>query len=75
LLGLCVTFGTAHMSTGAWFRGIFLAGVEAYAFKMIVAGVPFAWAVLVGGIAADVIGALWRVRRQRAQLPTARIHR
>ena len=75
LLGLCVTFGTAHMSTGAWFRGILLAGVELFAFKLMIAEVPRAWLVLVGGIALDVFGALWRVHYQRTQLPTARIHR
>lgn len=75
LLGVCVTMGTAHMSTGAWFRGIFLAGVEAYAFTLIVADVPLGWLLFFGAIATDVIGAMWRVRRQTTQLPIARVHR
>jgi len=75
LLGVCVTMGTAHMSTGAWFRGMVLAGVELFSFKLIYYGVDYGLLVFFGAVATDVIGAMWRVRRQTTQLPIARVHR
>ena len=75
LVGLCVTFGTAHMSTGAWLRGLVLAGVEGYAIKMVAVGIPYAWVVLVATIATDLTGALLRIHGDGARLPPARVRR
>lgn len=78
LLGGCITFGTAHMFTGAWMRGILLAAVEVIGLRQlgdeparhVIGGVAVAAAIL-----TDVIGALWRVRAApRADLPAARVH-
>lgn len=78
LLGGCITFGTAHMLTGAWMRGILLAAVEVIGLRQlgdesarhVIGGAAVAAAIL-----ADVIGALWRVRAApRSGLPAARVH-
>jgi hypothetical protein len=78
LLGGCITFGTAHMFTGAWMRGLMLAAVEIIGLRQlgddharhVVGGVAVAAAIL-----SDVIGALWRVRAApRSGLPAARVH-
>jgi hypothetical protein len=75
ILGCCVTFGTAHMFTGAWLRGVAIAAVELVGIFQAGAG------HLVGGVAAvaavlcDLVGALWRIRARRAALPVARLRR
>ncbi|HWU88136.1 MAG TPA: DUF2007 domain-containing protein, partial [Kofleriaceae bacterium] len=69
LLGLCATFGTAHMSTGAWLRGLVLAGVELFAIKRMITGADHAWPVLLAVIAADVIGAVWRIHSPPTRIP------
>lgn len=78
--GVCLTFGMAHISTGAYFRGMTLAGVEAFGVRMLFADAPNAWLVIGAAIAADLIGALWRIRGLKtppppSRLPGARIHR
>jgi putative signal transducing protein len=78
LLGACITFGTAHMFTGAWLRGLVLAAIEILGLRQLgddharhlVGGIAVAAA-----IATDLIGALWRVRAaSRPDLPAARVH-
>jgi hypothetical protein len=73
LLGCFLTFGTAHMFTRAWGRGIMLAGLEIFGFVYV--GVSHeAGFVVMGAILADLIGALWRVRTApRSALPEARV--
>jgi hypothetical protein len=76
LLGFCVTFGTAHMLTGAWLRGVAIAMLEAIAIGNVMGGKTSLGAVmLVGCIAADVIGALVRVYTGKPQIPVARVRR
>jgi Putative prokaryotic signal transducing protein len=78
LLGACITFGTAHMFTGAWMRGLMLAAIEILGLRQLgddharhlVGGIAVAAAIL-----TDLIGALWRVRAaSRPDLPAARVH-
>jgi hypothetical protein len=74
LLGCFVTFGTAHMVTGAWARGLVLATMQVAGIRYLVLGEKFGTAIILAAVIADLTGALWRLRRQRT-LPTARIHR
>ena len=73
LLGCFLTFGTAHMFTRAWRRGIALAGREIFGLAYV--GVRYeAGFVAMGAILADLIGGLWRVRTApRSVLPEARV--
>jgi putative signal transducing protein len=76
LLALCVSFGTAHLYTRAWLRGMVLAGIEIIGILRIhqpLIGRP----LIIGAIAFDLIGALWRVRQVplAAPLPIARVVR
>jgi hypothetical protein len=81
LLGCCLTFGTAHMSTGAWLRGMALLGLEVLAFRYMVHGnMDLGTVLLVACVATDVIGAIWRARTmtpqpRKARLPVARTRR
>ena len=82
LVGFCVTFGTAHMLTGAWLRGLVLAVIEATAIvSRIEGGRGFSMSLIFACIAIDVIGALWRVHAgepdgaRRSELPVARVRR
>jgi hypothetical protein len=76
LLGLCITFGTAHMLTGAWLRGMALAGLEVLAIKYLAAGeASFGTILLFGCIITDLVGALWRVHTSKPELPVARARR
>ncbi|MEJ7602081.1 MAG: DUF2007 domain-containing protein [Kofleriaceae bacterium] len=73
LLACCVTFGTAHMYTGAWLRGIVLAGLELIGIRY--AGPkPVIGAVLIAAaIVCDLVGAMLRVQTTRSNLPPARV--
>lgn len=74
LLGCCVTFGTAHMSTRAWMRGIALAGLEILGLRYVFARDALGVFLIVAAVVYDVVGALWRVRTApRATLPVARL--
>jgi hypothetical protein len=74
LLGCFVTFGTAHMVTGAWARGLVLAAVEMVGLRYLLLGERFGTAIILAAVISDLTGALWRLRRQQT-LPTARILR
>ena len=74
LLGCFVTFGTAHMVTGAWARGLVLAATEVAGIRYLALGEKFGTAIILAAVIADLTGALWRLRTQRT-LPTARVHR
>jgi hypothetical protein len=76
LLGLCVTFGTAHMLTGAKLRGMALAGLEVLAITYLVSGRTTLGSILLfGGIFTDLVGALWRVHTSGPKIPIARARR
>jgi hypothetical protein len=75
LLGCIVTFGTAHMSTRAWGRGLLLAAVESFGIKHAANGHALGRVLIVAAILTDLFGALWRVRTaHRPAIPTARVH-
>jgi hypothetical protein len=74
LLACFLTFGTAHMFTRAWGRGIALAGLEILGFMCIGARGDMGGALVAAAILGDLIGALWRVRTApRSTLPEARV--
>ena len=76
LLGCCLTFGTAHMFTRAWLRGIALGALELIGILQIAAGHRAGTIAIVGAVATDVIGAVWRVWAAPAPvLPEARLRR
>lgn len=74
LFGCFFTFGTAHMVTGAWARGLVLAAMQVAGIRYLALGERFGTAIILAAVIADLTGALWRLRRLRT-LPTARIHR
>jgi len=61
LLGGAISFGTAHMYTGAWLRGIVLAGVEILGFTYLFTAPELAVALMFGARIADAAGAVWRI--------------
>jgi len=74
LLGCFLTFGTAHMFTRAWARGIALAGLEIFGFMNIGDRGNLGGILVAGAILGDLIGALWRVRTAPGTvLPEARV--
>ena len=76
LLACFVTFGTGHMVTGAWLRGVALAAIETIGIRLLVHGNRIGSALIVATVAADLIGALWRLRAASPPpLPVARIRR
>ena len=75
LLACCVTFGTGHLYTRAWMRGIALAALEVVGLFQI-GRAPVVGAVLVMlAIVTDAVGAITRVRaaNRGAALPTATV--
>ena len=76
LLACFITFGTGHMVTGAWLRGIALAAVETAGIRLLLRGDRAGALIIVAAVAADLIGALWRLRaKHRVSLPIARLRR
>jgi hypothetical protein len=76
LLGCCITFGTAHMFTGAWSRGIALAALELVGIVRIGSGHALGSVAIAAAVAVDVIGAVWRVwSSSETALPVARLRR
>ena len=74
MLGCCITFGTAHMFTGAWMRGVTLAVIELVGILQAGAGHAIGGAAAIAAIVSDLVGALWRIRMaRRTLLPIARL--
>ncbi|HEX2691003.1 MAG TPA: DUF2007 domain-containing protein [Kofleriaceae bacterium] len=65
LLSVMAGFGTAHMATGAWGRGVLLAALHVVGIAYVVNGqaVLGGW-LLFGARFGDLFGALWRVWAQ-----------
>jgi hypothetical protein len=61
LLSVIPGFGAAHMSTGAWGRGIAIAVLNVVGFRYAVIGDSLGGWLLFGARFADMFGALWRV--------------
>jgi hypothetical protein len=79
LLSVFLTFGTAHMFTRAWLRGIALAGIEVLGLRYLAQGENVGAALVAAAILYDMIGAILRVRHgagpRNSSLPEARIQR
>ena len=76
LTGLFLTFGTAHMFTRAWLRGLALAALQIAGIVELVHHHAAGGAAVATAVLTDLMGAMWRVRGDReAQLPAAQIHR
>ena len=73
ILGCCITFGTAHMFTGAWLRGVALAAVELVGILQAGAGHALGGVAAVAAVLVDLVGALRRIRARRTTLPVARL--
>lgn len=77
LLALVLGFGTGHMSTGAWKRGMALAALEIVGIRHVAAGNRWGVALVAIAIVYDLVGSVLRVRARSANapLPTARLKR
>jgi putative signal transducing protein len=76
LLACFLTFGTGHMVAGAWLRGIVLAAIETVGIRVLIRGDRAGALIIVAAVAADLIGALWRLHAMyRVSLPTATLRR
>jgi len=76
LLGVFITFGTAHMFTRAWVRGLALAAVQIAGIFQISHGHPAGGVAVASAVVTDFVGSLWRVRGSRVPaLPVARTRR
>jgi hypothetical protein len=76
LLGCCITFGTAHMFMRAWLRGIALGALELLGILQVAAGHRSGTIAIVGAVAVDVIGAVWRIwAAPPSPIPEARLRR
>jgi hypothetical protein len=72
-LALCITFGTAHMYTRAWKRGVGLALLELLSFRLIFESHRIGGTLLLACVAVDLVGALVRVRAPTTTIPSARV--
>jgi len=75
LLGLFITFGTAHMFTRAWVRGLALGAVQIAGIFQLTHGHAVGGVAVAAAVATDFIGSLWRVRAHASDLPVARARR
>jgi hypothetical protein len=76
LVGCFITFGTAHMTVGAWRRGLGLAALEVFGFWQIMHLGGFGPITVVAAIVGDLVGTLALVRAaNRPALPAARVRR
>ncbi len=79
LLAFTITFGTGHLYTRAWMRGITLAAIEIVGFGQIWVNPTLAAVLVAGAIVSDAVGATMRIRaatapaKSIAKLPAARV--
>jgi hypothetical protein len=74
LLSCCLTFGTGHMFARAWPHGFALAVLELIGVMQLWAGNQLGGIAVAVAIAADLVGAMWRVRAPVPPgLPVARL--
>lgn len=75
LLGCCITFGTAHMFTGAWLRAGALAAFELVGIMWLSNGDAMGVLIVFMAILGDLVGAVSRIRATPPTgLPIARVH-
>jgi hypothetical protein len=76
VLSVMIGFGTAHMVTGAWKRGLGLAALEIVGIRMLWDGSRFGAAVVVAAVLLDLTGSIVRAYRRASpssRLPVARL--
>jgi hypothetical protein len=75
LIGVMIQFGTGHISTGAWGRGIALALLEIAGIIVLSEGDRIGIAMVVAAVVCDVVGGVMRARRLGApsRLPVAQL--
>ena len=75
LLAFCISFGTAHLSAGAWLRGLVLAGVEVFGISRLGSQPKLGAIVVATAITLDAIGSVLVLRKKfsRAEIPRARV--
>jgi hypothetical protein len=73
ILGLCVTFGTASLYTGAWIRGLILLVVEAVSFGFVWTAPPLGFAMLFGAMTVDVVASIMTIRAKNRTTPQAKL--
>jgi hypothetical protein len=61
LLMVTLGHGAAHMYTGAWLRGMMLAGVRILGYAWLIQAPGIAFALVIGSVVADGAGAVWRI--------------
>lgn len=75
LLALCITFGTAHMYTGAFKRGLAVAAVEALGIWYLAQSAMIGGVLVGAAIFFDLFGSLVRIRAPQTSLPVATLRR
>lgn len=68
LSGIFLTFGTAHMFSGAWGRGLWLAGLQIFGLYQMAQGNKVGVAAVAAAIVFDLTGTMWRVIAERRAL-------
>jgi hypothetical protein len=71
LSGMFLTFGTAHMFTGAWGRGLWLAALQIFGIYQARHGSKAGVAAIAAAIVLDLTGTMWRVIAERRALDDA----
>ena len=77
LLAFCISFGTAHLLTRAWLRGLAFAGLEVLGIAALRVGAMQGGLLITAAILGDAIGAVSRIWKQTPvpALPVARVRR
>jgi hypothetical protein len=71
LSGMFLTFGTAHLFTGAWGRGLWLAALQIFGIYQVSQGNKAGVAAIAAAIVLDLTGTMWRMIAERRTLDDA----
>jgi hypothetical protein len=73
LFAVLIQWGTGHMSTGAWMRGLACAVLQFFGLRLLWDGERLGVVVWVAAVALDLVGAVVRASRARVPLPRAQV--